>query len=121
MMKKFHYSTVYGRCYWEVSAHKYVSKVVFNTTLPNMMEKQQRQITRNFSSTRNRYFTGQNQTPRKFNIPKGKRPEPQQTKQYHPLDISWIFTPAQYVPSCLLKSCGWQEGTILISYTSVIL
>lgn len=58
MMKNFHLSTVYARCYWEVSAHKYISKVVFKTTLQNMMEKQLRQINRNFSSTRNRYFTG---------------------------------------------------------------
>lgn len=47
-------------CHLEVSAHMYI---VFKTTLLNMMEKQQGQISRNLSST---YFTGQDQAPRKF-------------------------------------------------------
>lgn len=62
-MEKIHPSTVYRSCHLEVSARMYI---VFKTTLFNMMEKQQGQNSRNFFSTRNGYFTGQDQTPRKF-------------------------------------------------------
>lgn len=62
-MEKIHPFTVYGSCHLEVSGHMYI---VLKTTFPNMIEKQQGQISRNLSSTRNSYFRGQDQTPRKF-------------------------------------------------------
>jgi len=45
MMEKIYPSAVYRSCHLEVSAYMYIS---FKTTLLNMMQKQQGQISRNF-------------------------------------------------------------------------
>lgn len=105
-----------GRNRWDGSLHMYI---VFKTPLQDMMERQQGQIRINLSSTRNGFFTGQDQTSRRFNILRGERPEPQQTRQHHSINVSGIFIPDQHVPSCLLKRCG-QQGETKLSLISLL-
>lgn len=86
LMEKIHPSTVHRSFHLEVSARIHI---VFRATLLNMLEKQQGQFSRNFSSTRNGYFRGQDQTPKKF-IFLEVRGQSQWIDQYQSIDVRWI-------------------------------
>lgn len=62
-MEKIHPSTVHRSFHSEISAHTHI---VCKATLLNMLDKQQGQFSRNLSSSRNGYFRGQDQTPKKI-------------------------------------------------------
>lgn len=82
-MEKIHPSTVHRSCHLEVSARIHI---VFKATLLNILEKQQGQFSRSLSSTRNGYFRGQDQTPKRF-IFIEVRGQSQGVDQYDSIDV----------------------------------
>lgn len=100
-------------CHLEVSARMCIA---FNTTLVNMMEKQQEQISRCLSSTKNEYFSGQEQALRKLIFLRGEGPESQRNKPSHSVVVSWLslIYSSLLAASCLIINM-WTVEKIQIS------